>query len=209
MAQPQPYEEELRSGGWSPRGAILLGAALTAVAAVLAVLFVRHLNEAIAGHPEAAPLLRPSTGPSLVPTGNQALTTGTGYGYSITELPHQQRRVAIAVDLVNGANQNLTVQYPILVTGPGVGARIHVISAVVGAGTTGSAVPPTIGRIGRFAQVQLWIGLRLDCAGRHPPHQPSTRDVRVTIRLLGVSAPATFRLRDLLPSDAPEDFPSC
>jgi hypothetical protein len=119
------------------------------------------------------------------------------------------REVTAAFELVNGANRALTVRYPISVTGPGMGTRIHVQVAIVGTDQGGANQPPRrLARIPAGARAELWLVLRLDCRGHAVP-RPSTRSLTISVRLTGVSRPATFTFASLFDVVGQDQYPAC
>jgi hypothetical protein len=190
-------EEVLRAGGWSPGGIAAVVVAVLIASGVLVGVLVSH-----AGHDTATPA-RTATSPSgtrssTTPRDGDSLASGSWSQIAVARLANDQRSVIASGGLVNYGRRAVTIDYPIIVTGPGVGTTVEIWAAVVGAGSSSAAgrPPPRITRMARLAHAQLWMGLRVDCRGPHS-RKPRLDDLTIKIVLGGGAAPAIFTFGDV------------
>jgi hypothetical protein len=202
-------EEELRGGGWSRRLIATVGVVAAALVASFVVVIAHNPDRVIAGH---ARLLNPPAVvvPAQLPVGADALGPGTWTALGATHLTGQVLRLTASVELVNQAGRALRVLYPLSVTGPGVGSRIHVQQAVIAVdrGSGDDLMPRPLTRIRAGTRVELWVELRLDCRG-HPGPLRLIRYLTVSIGLDGAAGPASFPFASLFDVSDGTMIPGC
>jgi hypothetical protein len=210
-------EEVLRAGGWSRRTAGAIAVAGLVVALGLAV-GLTHGGGGTPGAETSAPAPESSRVVVFYPptmTGNDAIDVGS---WTAEQTRAGARGApewfAIAsAGLVNYANRAFLIDYPITVTGDGVGQAITVDVAMVGLDETGgnasSIRPRGLTTIRPLENVELWVKLRLPCV-TPSPHRSPIHNLRISISLEGTTAPATFTFRQLFGlRGAPRQPPTC